>query len=106
MILPGVLAITDLVLNGNELSCNSTGRPVESVTWRKNGEVIDLRSNTFSFRQVVDDPTLASYFHILSSEDPDNFVGNFTCELMNNEGRTVTRSLTINGMSWDTINLL
>ncbi len=78
---------------------------MEIVTWTKNEEEIDPfdENVTFSFRQVVDDPTLASYFHILSSEDPDNFVGNFTCELMDNEGGTLTRSLTISGTCWNLI---
>lgn len=91
--------ITDLVLNGTELTCYSTGRPVAVVTWLNDGQEINVvgENATFSLRQIVDDSSNASYRHILSSQEEGDFAGTFTCKLVDFEGNIATRNLNFSG---------
>ena len=68
------------------LTCTSTGGPATTVTWRKNGAVVEVDGTTYHQSQRVVDTRTATYENILSSSAYANFVGNFTCTVSNARG--------------------
>ena len=82
------------------LTCISSGGPVDSVTWLRDGVKICRNSSLFSQTQTITDAVSATaYQHTLSSRDYSNLVGNFTCEVRDgtiNISRS-TRTLELNG---------
>ena len=95
-LLTGNLQITELVYNRTSLTltCTSTGRPVDSVTWRRDGVEV---GSEFTQMQTITDTLTASYQHSLSSQDVANFVGNFTCEVRDVDFNIDSRTLLISG---------
>ena len=91
------MVITDLLLNGSSLVCISSGWPVDSVTWLKNGEEIDLMeaNSTLQYQQSIEDPILSIYHQVLTSDDVSFFVDTCTCQLSDSVGFIVSRDLTI-----------
>ena len=80
------------------LICTSTGGPPTTVSWRKDGVPVD--TSLFQLSQRVIETETAIYENILSSSDIANFVGNFTCSVVNNRGmRESTAEL--NGKSYN-----
>ena len=94
----GAPSITGLVFNRSTLTltCSSTGGPATTVTWRKNGAVVEVDGTTYHQSQRVVDTTTATYDNILSSADIANFMGTFTCSVSNSRGGS-DRSATLNG---------
>ena len=95
LFLTGSLEITELVYNRTTLTltCTSTGRPVDSVTWRRDGMEV---GSEFSQMQTITDTLTTTYQHTLSSDNETNLIGTFTCELQETDGNTVTRFLGMN----------
>ena len=102
---PGVLSITDISYNrlALVLTCTSSGRPIDAVTWFKDGSVIRGDSSGFSLRQKITDRVTATYQHILSNGSSADFVGRFTCEVRDGSGVTASRTLALNGVLYITI---
>ena len=91
------LTITDFFQNDTDdafihLTCVSTGRPVNSVTWLKDGLDLDANATNVSYstEQYIVNPFEATYEHVLHI---DCGVCTVTCHLTDHEGNTTTRSL-------------
>ena len=97
----GVPAITDLDYDraSRTLTCISSGGPVDSVTWTKNGSLITGDSLTFFLTQTITNATSSTYHHTLSSSNSSNFVGSFTCTIRDAVGNSNSRTQTFNGMA-------
>ena len=95
---PGVPSITDISYDrlALVLTCTSSGRPIDAVTWFKDGSVIRCDSSEFSQTQRITDRVTATYQHILSTGSAADFVGRFTCEVRDGSGVTGSRTLALN----------
>ena len=84
----GSPSITGLLYNRSTLTltCTSTGGPATTVTWRKNGAVVEVDGTIYHQSQRVVDTSTATYENTLSSTTNVNFVGNFTCSVSNSRG--------------------
>ena len=102
---PGVPSITDISYDRQALvlTCSSSGRPIDSVTWFKDGSVIRGNSSVFSQTQTITDRVTATYQHILSNGSAADFVGRFTCEVRYGSGVTASRNLALNGVLYISI---
>ena len=96
----GVPAITDLDYDraSRTLTCISSGGPVDSVTWTKDGSLVTGDSSTFSQAQTITNAISSTYHHTLSSSNSSNFVGNFTCTIRDAVGNSNSRTRVFNGM--------
>ena len=96
----GSLSITDISYDrlALVLTCTSSGRPIDSVTWFKDGSEVRGNSSEFSQTQNITDRVTATYQHILSSGSAADFVGMFTCEVRDGSGVTASRTLAPNGV--------
>ena len=92
----GALAIDALEFNRTSLTltCTTSGRPVHSITWLKDGTVVGTE---FSQAQTITNDFTATYQHTLASQNVSNFVGSFTCMVEDAEGSTPSRTLRLNG---------
>ena len=91
--------ITDLIYNStsNRLICISSGGPVDSVTWMRNGATITANSSIFTQSQIITNATFATYHNILTSLNSSNFIlGNVTCAIRDAAGKN--ESQTFNGI--------
>ena len=78
----GSPSITGLLYNRSTLTltCTSTGGPATTVTWRKNGAVVEVDGTTYHQSQMVVNTTTATYENFLVLlRDPDKVTGNYTC---------------------------
>ena len=84
----GSPSITGLLYNRSTLTltCTSTGGPATTVTWRKNGAVVEVDGTTYHQSQRVVDTRTATYENTLSSGVAANFAGTFTCSISNTRG--------------------
>ena len=91
----GSPSITGLLYDRSTLTltCTSTGGPATTVTWRKNGAVVEVDGSTYNQSQGVVDTRTATYENILSSSANANFVGNFTCIVCNARGNANQRKV-------------
>ena len=92
----GILAITSFDYDRATLTltCVSSGGPVDSVTWMKDGVEITGDDPDFSLSQIVTDISSATYQHTLSVRNVLHFVGRFTCIVRDVVGNNDTRDLT------------
>ena len=96
----GSPSITGLLYNRSTLTltCNSTGGPATTVTWRKNGAVVEVVGTTYHQSQRVVNTRTAAYENTLSSSTVANLVGTFTCTVTNSRGSSNDRNVTLNGI--------
>ena len=83
--------------NSTTLTCTSTGGPPTTVTWRKNGELVD--DSLYEQSQRLLDAESATYESILFNDDIANFVGVFTCEV-SNVRRSAEDTVELNGKEY------
>ena len=76
------------------LTCTSTGGPPTTVTWRKNGVLVE--DYLFHQSQRVVNTSIAVYESLLYSSDLANFVGNLTCFVSNVRGSN-EKTVELNG---------
>ena len=102
---PGVLSITDISYDREALAmtCSSSGRPIDAVTWFKDGSEVRGDSSEFSQTQTITERVTATYQHILSTGSAADFVGRFTCEIRDGSGVTASRTLALNGVLYISI---
>ena len=87
-------AITSLEHSYALLICTSVGETNASVTWLRDGVEV---GEEFTQNQTLIDESLGTLEHVLSSEHVTDFLGTFTCVVMNTNNNTVSRTLLING---------
>ena len=68
------------------------------VTWRKDDIIISSDDPLFSQTMMLINRTTATTQLILSSGNISNFVGTFTCEITDGNGRITSSDLQTNGM--------
>ena len=93
------LAIDSLEFNRTSLTltCATSGRPVHTITWLKDGTVVGTE---FSQAQTIISTLTATYQHTLGSDSILNFIlRNFTCTVEDAEGNSVNQTQMINGKS-------
>ena len=100
-ILTGFPVITDLIYNSTSsmasLTCISSGGPVDSVTWMRNGATITANSSIFTQSQIITNAASSTYHNILTSLNSSNFIlGNVTCVIRDADGKN--ESQTFSGM--------
>ena len=93
---PGSPSITSLLFDRNSttLTCTSTGGPPTTVTWRKDGQLIN--EALYQQSQQLVDAEDAIYQNVLFDDDVASFVGSFTCEVSNVRG-TAQETTELNG---------
>ena len=72
------------------LTCTSTGGPVTTVTWRRDGTVIALGA-TYQQTKSVNDSVAGTYQTVLtinSSVDQSDIVGTYNCTVRNDRGNS------------------
>ena len=86
----GSPSITGLLYNRSTLTltCTSTGGPATTVTWRKNGAVVEVDGSTYSQSKQVIDSAMGTYNSQLTFGDQSSAVGNFNCTVSNSRGTT------------------
>ena len=81
--------------NLTTLTCFSTGGPPTTVTWRKNGVLVN--ESLYEQSQRLVDAVTATYENVLFNDDVANFVGAFICEVSNVRG-TNEVTVELNGL--------
>ena len=79
------------------LTCVSSGGPVNTVTWRRNGAVIS--SSPYQLGQSLVDGMTSTYHNLLTvtGGDVEDYIGSFSCTVNNSRGSAPQQSLRING---------
>ena len=67
-----------------KLTCTSTGGPPTTVTWRKNGVLVN--DSLYQQSQIVLNTTTATYENTLYGDHIEDLVGSFTCHVINSRG--------------------
>ena len=80
--------------NSTTLTCTSTGGPPTTVTWRRNGVLVN--DSLYQQNQRVVNTETATYENVLFNDNITNFVGTFTCEVSNVRS-TAQETLELNG---------
>ena len=80
----------------SQLICTTVGGLVNISTWYKNDEIISNEDDTFSETVILNKTTSTSQL-VLFSGSKSNFVGLFTCEITDGNGRTAISTLQLNG---------
>ena len=93
---------TSLTFNrqSSTLTCNSTGGPATTVTWRKDGVVIAL-SATYQETKSLVDPVLGTYQTVLTidpSVGQQDIVGIYNCTVENDRGAS-SQTVVVTGES-------
>ena len=79
------------------LTCNSTGGPVTTFSWRKDGALVTNNNSYNIAPQRITDAESGTYTHILTvmGRSP----GQYECSVTNNRPSMDTGSLTVEGKS-------
>ncbi len=76
-----------------KLMCESTGGPATYVMWRINGT-----ETTFPSTQFITSTVEATYVNVLAlNGEPEDIVGNHSCQVINPRGRTEESTLQLRG---------
>ena len=75
------------------LTCVSSGGPVNTVAWTRNGAAI----SSSPYQLVMD--TATRYNLTVTSGDVGDYIGSFSCTVSNSVGNTTSDPLVINGES-------
>ena len=89
-----------LALNQQEsaLVCVSSGGPATTVVWKKdNSSLIEVNNTDYQHIQTAVNTETATYENKLISNNTANFVGTFTCIVINVRG-SAENSITLNGI--------
>ena len=91
------LVITGIYLNMKSLSCTTTGRSVNRVTWFKNNTAISKNDLRFSYTEVINDLVLAIYTQVLSHPNGEAFSGKFTCQVEDAYRKRISKTVNYRG---------
>ena len=92
LLLSGSPTVTSLEYDSlsRTLTCNSTGGPATTVTWRRDGSVITLNATHQQTKRVVD-PVMGTYQTLLTidpSVSQSDIVGTYNCTVENVRGNS------------------
>ena len=76
------------------LTCLSSGGPVRSVEWTRDGVTI---TTGYNFTQTLTNVATATYTNVLRASNISHLVGNFTCTVSNGQEPSNTAQITMNG---------
>ncbi len=79
--------------------CTTTGGPVTTITWTKNGIPLPLDGSTYQSSQVILDTVSSRYENRLSFSGPksDSLSGTYACQVANLRG-TTSSQLAVTGI--------
>jgi hypothetical protein len=80
------------------LTCVSSGGPVNTITWTRNGA--DITPSSYQIHQSLVDGITSTYHNLLTvaSNDTEDYVGSFSCTASNSRGSSPSQVLRINGI--------
>ena len=94
------ITVTDLRYEQSSLSiiCSTTGGPVTTIAWKKDGKRLIVDGSTYQSSQVILDAGTARYQNILSFTIPksESLSGLYTCQVENMRGNSSSQ-LTVTG---------
>ena len=99
----GLTTLLEYFRESSELICTSRGGLVNNVRWFKDGVMISIDDPQFTQSMVLLDRTTATSQLVLSSGNISNFIGTFSCEIMDGNGRDSVSILEMNGMFYRNI---
>ena len=78
------------------LTCVSSGGPVNTVTWRRNGAAI-----SYQLAQSLVDGETSTYHNLLTatSGDVEDYIGSFSCTVINSRGSSSSQTINIDSSS-------
>ena len=79
-----------------KFTCISTGGPPTTVTWSKNGVLVNYSWTLYQQSQLVLNTTTATYENTHYGRSIENLVGLFTCRVINARGND-SMSISTNG---------
>ena len=91
--------------DSSQLACTSSGGVLTSVRWSVDNADITTDSPLFSQTITLVDRQTATY-HLVLSGDISNFVGTFSCGVIDGDGRSSSASHEINGINSCYLSLL
>ena len=77
------------------LTCTSTGGPVTTVSWRRDGEILNDNSNYSISSQVLTDAETATYSHTLRVTGRP--FGEYECNVSNRKPSSSSETLVLEG---------
>ena len=77
------------------LTCTSTGGPVTTVSWRRDGEILNDNSNYSISSQVLTDAETATYSHTLRVTGRP--FGEYECNVSNSKPSSSSETLILEG---------
>ncbi len=95
--LTGAPTITEDIQFSREyvsLTCLSSGGPVSSVEWTRDGVTI---TTGYNLTQTLTNVATATYTNVLRASNISDLVGNFTCTVSNGREPSNTARITLNG---------
>ena len=87
--------LEDAVIPVFTLTCTSTGGPVSTVSWRRDGTMLSDDSTYSITSQILVDAETATYTHTLTVTG--RLVGEYQCNVSNNKPSSASRMLAIVG---------
>ena len=95
--LTGFLSTDELIFqpSSHTVSCVSSGGPVNTVTWSRNGDPIT--SSTYQLSRSLTSGVTSTFLHTLTitSGDAEDYNGTFSCAVSNSRGPAPVQSLDI-----------
>ena len=91
-------AMLEYFCESSQLICTIVGGLASISKWYRHGEIITSEDDLFSQTTVILNKTTATSQVVLSSGSNCNFVGLFTCEITDGNGRTANSTLQLNGI--------
>ena len=78
-------------------SCVSSGGPVNTVTWSRNGDPITSSTSSYQLSQSLTSGVTSTFLHTLTitGGDAEDYNGTFSCTVSNSRGPAPVQSLEI-----------
>ena len=96
----GSPSVTSLVFDRElfRLTCISTAGPATTVTWMKNGAVVEVDGTTYQLEQRVTNYERASYENVLTIRSPNitDYISLLSCNVTNSRGAS-SSTVTLQG---------
>ena len=79
------------------VSCVSSGGPVNTVTWSRNGDPITPSTSPYQLSQILTSGVTSTFLHTLTitGGDAEDYNGTFSCTVSNSRGTAPVQSLDI-----------